>query len=134
MNWSYEGEEVLEIPHGMKAFVYLLVFEDGTKYIGKKNVYSTRRVTVPGKTRKSIVVTESNWKVYNSSSEFVKSKLKHGDKLVAREIIRWCESTSESTYFEAHEQFKNHVLLDATYLNKWISFKAYRPKEPWTTQ
>lgn len=124
--WSYEGAHIKEAPEGAKAFVYLLIFEDGTKYLGKKNLHSTRRKRVVGKKRRAVTTSESNWRTYLSSSQEVKSKLKAGDKLVRREILRWCYTLGEATYFEAYHQFQEHVLLSGDWLNKWISVRIYK--------
>lgn len=124
--WSYEGTIVKEAPEGAKAFVYLLEFEDGTLYLGKKNLHSTRRKRVVGKKRRTVTTSESNWKSYLSSSQEVKSKLKAGNKLVKREIVRWCFTLGEATYWEAYYQFQHHVLLSGDWLNKWISVRIYK--------
>lgn len=129
--WSYEGEVVNEYPENAKAFVYRLEFADGYTYWGKKNLESIRRKKLAGKTRRVTTISESNWKTYLSSSVEVKARLKAGDKLITREIIRWCYSIAEGSYWEAWYQFVNHVLLDIKSLNKWISIKTYRPKEPY---
>jgi hypothetical protein len=123
--WTYEGTVVTEAPEGAKAFVYYMEFQDGTKYIGKKGLTSTRRKKVVGKTRRQVNVSESNWKVYLSSSSEVKAKLKTGDTLVRREILRWCYSAGEATYWELYEQMVNHVLLSGDWLNRWISIRLY---------
>lgn len=124
--WTYQGIEVKEAPQKAKAFVYLLEFDDGTKYVGKKNLHSTRRKKVIGKKRKVVTTSESNWKTYNSSSQEVKTKLKSGDKLIKREIIRWCYTLGEATYWEAYWQFQWGVLLDSNWLNRWISVRLYK--------
>ena len=124
--WTYEDKVVTEAPKDAKAFVYYLEFADGSKYIGKKNLHSTRRKKVTGKTRRVITITESNWKKYFSSSDEVKARIKAGEQLVRREVIRWCDTTGEASYWEAYEMFTRHVLLSITYLNKWISIKTYK--------
>lgn len=124
--WTHEGAIVTEAPKDAKAFVYLLVFEDNTKYIGKKNLHSIRRKREVGKKRRTVTTSESNWKSYLSSSQEVKAKIKSGDKLVKREILRWCYTLGEATYYEAFFQFQEHVLLSGDWLNKWISVRLYK--------
>lgn len=124
--WSYENKNVSAPPKDAKAFVYLLEFADGKLYIGKKNLESTRRKKIAGKSRRQVVVSESNWRNYLSSSLEVKAKIKNGDVLVKREILKWCTSTAEATYWELYEQVTRHVLCDMHYLNKWISAKIFR--------
>ena len=110
----------------MEAFVYLLVFDDQEKYIGKKVFYTIRRTKVPGKVRRKIVKKESNWREYLSSSEVVAEKLASGGKLVRREILHLCETRGEATYLEAKEMFCRSVLSDVVYLNKNILAKFFR--------
>lgn len=123
--WTYKGKAVKDPPVGSKAFVYYLEFEDGSKYIGKKNLESVRRKRTEGSTRRKKIVSESNWRTYLSSSTEVKSKIKAGDKLIKREILRWCPTTGCANYWELYYQVVNNVLCDLKYLNKWISVKIY---------
>jgi len=129
MNWVYNGVPMVEIPQGMKAFVYLLTIQyEGQEflYIGMKNFHSTRRKKVVGKTRREVTVSESNWKSYNSSSETVKSLLNTGGKIVGREVLHLCRTQGMAAYLEAYEQFHRWVLCDPQYLNKWIKIVAAR--------
>lgn len=126
ISWKYNNTIVKKAPEGFVAFVYYLEFEDGTKYIGKKNLLSVTRKKITGKARKVKVIKESNWKSYLSSSEIVKRKLKEGERLIKRDIIRWCKTATEATYWEAKLQFDNNVLCDPTYLNGLIYCKIMR--------
>lgn len=123
--WHYKGKPVAEHPKEAVAFVYLLVFKDGTKYIGKKGLVSTRRKKLAGKTRRTVTKSESNWKSYLSSSDEVKARIKAGDELVTREILRWCSGLAEATYWELYEQMVRHVLLSDNYINKWVAARIY---------
>ena len=124
--WKYNGKIVKEPPEGAIAFVYYLEFEDGHRYIGKKNLWSTSRKKVPGRKNRKVTRKESNWRTYLSSSEYVKEKLKNGEKLVKREILHWAYSLSESTYIEAKLQFHHEVLCNPLFLNKNITCKILR--------
>ena len=45
--WYYLNKEIKSIndmPEGVIGFVYELIFTDNTKYIGKKNLYTTRTI------------------------------------------------------------------------------------------
>lgn len=126
--WSHEGVTVKDHPADAKAFVYLLEFADGSKYLGKKNLQSTRRKKVPGKVRRVVTTTESDWKKYLSSSTEVKAKIKAGDKLVKREVLQWCDTVGGASYWEAYWQFMEHVLLSTEWLNRWISVRIYKQK------
>lgn len=129
MDWVYKGKKVVNLPEGTEAFVYLLVFQDGTKYIGKKNTTSTRRVKVKGRVRRKVVTTESNWREYLSSSKVVKSKIEAGDKLASKEVLHMCSTKGQATYLEVYEMFLRDVLCDSLYLNLNILsrfFKCYK--------
>ena len=124
--WSYEGEELKELPEGTESFVYLLQFESGHCYIGKKNTKSTRRKKVSGKSRRTVTISESNWRTYLSSSIEVKQRIKNGEQLVRREILVLCDTVGAASYHEARLQFEHAVLCSDMYLNKWINVKVYR--------
>lgn len=124
--WHYNGKPVDKHPEDAVAFVYLLIFEDGSSYIGKKSLVSTRRKKLAGKTRRTVTKSESNWKSYLSSSDEVKFRIKVGEKLVTREILRWCRTLAEATYWELYEQMVRHVLLSDNWLNKWVAVRLYK--------
>jgi hypothetical protein len=126
MDWKYGNKVVKEHPIDAVAFVYYLEFSDGTKYIGKKSLFSTRKKKVIGKTRRVVTVSSSNWRTYMSSSDVVKGKLKAGDRLAKRNILHWCTTLGCATYLELKEQVDRNVLCDPLYLNKWISAKVMR--------
>jgi len=126
--WTYKNKKITALPDKVEAFVYLITFEDGTKYVGKKNATSTQRKKVPGQLRRKVVVQESNWRDYLSSSAVVKDKITAGDKIKKREIIHMCYSKGEATYMEVVEMILRNVLCDPLYLNKNILsrfFKCY---------
>jgi len=126
LSWKYKRKIVKEVPAGYEAFVYLLVFEDGTKYIGKKAFYSVRRTKVKGRMRRTVVKKESDWQTYMSSSDIVKEKLKNGEKLVKREILHLCTTRGEATYLEIKEMFLRDVLCHSDYLNLNIMGKLFK--------
>ena len=126
ISWRYKGKIFKETPEEYEAFVYLLQFEDGSKYVGKKVFYSIRRVKVKGKMRRKVVKKESDWKSYCSSSEVVKEKLAMGQKLVKRQIIHLCTTRGEATYFEIKEMFLRDVLCTTEYLNLNIAAKFFK--------
>ena len=105
-------------------------------YIGKKNFYETKTLAVrrnklprPGhiefkrKIRKhkkievEVFKKESNWLLYNSSSE-----------LVSKHIIDIAFSKMYLTYLEAKYLFKNEVLENEVFLNENILGKFFKGK------
>lgn len=73
------------------GFVYMFQFEDGTSYIGSKQIY--KRV----KDRKKIKSTsiENGWRDYTSSSKVVNGKIDNGDNYT--KTILWCFPTMNET-------------------------------------
>ena len=125
--WYHKGSPVEDRPEDAEAFVYLLEFADGMWYIGKKNCTSTRRLPpLKGKKRKRVVVKESNWKTYRSSSEEVKEKIAQGQELVREEILHWCTSKGEATYLEVYEMVVQKVLCNPKNLNKNILGRYFK--------
>lgn len=126
LKWLYKNKEINTIKdlsdNKLEGFIYLLILKDGTKYIGKKNFYST--ITKPplkGKKRKRKITKESNWLTYCSSQ-------KHIDKnnIQQKHILCLCETKRELTYKEVKYQFQFNVLEDKDFLNKNILGKFYR--------
>lgn len=136
MSWHYRGEKVDVIPEGYIGFVYLITnLKTDQKYIGKKLAqfkktrYKTVKLKNGSKKRKKIKETiDSDWQTYWSSSQELKSDVAQlGEENFTRQILRYCRSKTELSYFEAKYQFDNDVLLDETkWYNKWISVKARR--------
>lgn len=127
MVWKYSGESLQEVPVGAEAFVYKIVFNDGTYYIGKKNFSSTRRLPpLKGKKRKRVVTKESNWKTYMSSSDVVKQKLKDGIAVTNKEILHICDTKGAATWLEVKEMVLHNVLCDPLALNLNILGRFYK--------
>lgn len=134
MNWIYEGSEVKDIPKCF-GFIYLLTYEDGSLYIGKKNVigYKKKPLTkkelalVTDKRLKTYKVEEyqHNWRDYNGSckSDTVKQL-----KLVSKEILFFCDTKLDLTYYEEYYLMINNVLFDTRFLNNNIGGKYFSGK------
>ena len=111
-DWIYpNGIACVAVPtrNGIEAvgFVYKITINDH-HYIGKKQYYSKRKVPKGKKelasqdgraSKKKLVVKESNWKSYCSSSDEVKRLVELGH-VPHREILRVCYSLKEMSYFE----------------------------------
>jgi len=124
--WIYEGKEIDEsdIPAGSVGFVYI-IFIAGTdkKYIGRKILTSTKRKPPKkGETRRTKVVSASNWQnYYGSSAEMKNLLLTQGKDAFIRKIVRFCKSKSEMAYYEAKLIFEEDALLKDEYINKWLT-------------
>lgn len=144
--WYYQDKKVNSIsdmPIGVYGFVYLVIFEDGKKYIGKKNLYTkhTLKSLKSGKIRDGtlkhiyrntgkgsrekfdIVQQESNWKEYQGSAVECKNRI--AEKKI---ILQYCYNSFELTYYEAKYLFTMEVLENNHYLNDNILGKFYRSK------
>ena len=128
--WLYNGEEFTsEMIEDWIGFVYLLTdLENGKKYVGKKNFWSTRRLPpLKGKTRRRTKKTESNWPEYYGSSEEIGLLVENsGGSRFRREILHLCKSKGEMSYLELKEQVDRQVLLNDEYYNGIIQVKIHR--------
>jgi hypothetical protein len=125
MNWIYSKKEIKElsdIPEGCIGFVYIITRPDGSYYVGKKSIYSTVKLKpLKGERKKRIVTKESNWKVYMSSNKDVQKWVD-----VEKEILHWCYSKIELTYYENKALYCLGVLEDNNSMNGNISGKIYK--------
>ena len=125
MIWKYNKKEInnlSDIPEGVVGFVYIITREDGSYYVGKKSIYSTVKLKpLKGERRKRTVTKESNWKVYMSSNKEVQKW-----KDVNKEILHWCLSKIELTYYENKALYCLGVLEDENSMNGNISGKIYK--------
>lgn len=112
--WLYKGEEFTsEMIGDNYAFVYLITNNvNGRKYIGKKFFWSKKTLPpLKGNSRKRVVVKESDWQKYWSSSKIVESEIKkYGEENFTREIISIHPDKREANYAELCEQIIRNVL------------------------
>ena len=108
------------------GFVYLITnLVDGRKYIGKKLFFSSKTKQIKGKKKKTKV--ESDWRSYYGSNDEIKQDvIQLGKDNFRREILYFCRSKSECSYWEAYEQFTRKAILDKTYYNQWLTVKVTR--------
>ena len=129
--WHYQNapfEPTEEELSQWQGFVYMITERSSDKkYIGKKFFWSRRRLPpLKGKTRKRIVIKESDWKTYYGSSEDLKTLVEErGVDNYYREILRLCKTKGECSYYEAKEQFERDVLLKDDYYNEFIGCKIH---------
>lgn len=124
--WFYNNEIVNDIPDGMVGFVYLITnLSNNKKYIGKKTLFFKKTRQVKGKKKKYLA--ESDWKEYYGSNLSLLTDIeKLGKDICKREILCFCRAKGEMSYWEAWYQFNNHVLLDDSYYNEWVSCKIHK--------
>ena len=110
------------------GFVYLITDRSsGKKYVGKKFFWSKRRLPpLKGKSRKRVVVKESDWKQYYGSSEDLKTLVESkGEDHYYREILHLCKSKGECSYMELKEQVDREVLFRDDYFKEFIGCKIH---------
>jgi Putative endonuclease segE, GIY-YIG domain len=131
--WIYQGniiDSIDKMPEGVHSFIYEIVnLSNGRRYIGKKQVFSERKVAMGKKELAQITdkrkkkykykVTESNWKSYTGSNEELNKDISEG-AMYSREIIQFVFSKMEATYTECKHLFCNNVLEDENYYNSNI--------------
>lgn len=141
--WIYKNKEIYSIedtPDNAIGFVYEIIFTDGSKYIGKKNLYSERTLAPlkSGKPREGhvcftfriknrhkvdyeVIKVESDWKKYKGSHQDCKNK-----EPMIKKIIAFAYSKLELTYLEAKALFVYEVLENKDYINDNILGSFYR--------
>ena len=122
-HWVGILEEGVDLPYG---FIYIITnLTNDKKYIGKKQCKSIRkRPPLKGKKNKRRHEVETDWKSYTSSSNQLNKDLEViGKENFKFEILRWCDSKWELSYYEARLQFKEEVLLRDDYYNGIINLR-----------
>ena len=128
MTWLYKDKIYDETPEQFQGFVYIITeLDTGKKYIGKKFFWKPKTLPLT-KTRKRRVKTrvESDWRKYYGSSITVKNLVEEkGLDNYKREILKFCETKGECSYYEAKLQFEHDVLLSDEYYNEFIGCKIH---------
>ena len=126
--WYYENNEYDETPEEYQGFVYLITEMDtGKKYIGKKNFWKPKVLPKNSKRNRRVRTrVESDWKSYFGSSKEVQALVESkGIENYKREILRFCKTKGEMSYYEAKLQFEYDVLLSDEYYNEFIGCKIH---------
>lgn len=135
MQWLYNNLPISTLPSDCVGFVYLITcITTNKKYIGKKlakfSKTTYRTVTLKNGTKKRKAIktkVDSDWATYYGSSDaLTKDILLHGEQCFTREILRYCKTKAECTYFEAKEQFSRGVLESNDYYNGQISCRIHK--------
>ena len=122
-HWEGVLEENVDLPYG---FIYKITnLTNDKKYIGKKQCQSIKkRPPLKGKKNKRHEKIETDWKTYTSSSNELNKDLETlGKDNFKFEILRWCDSKWELSYYEARLQFEEEVLLRNDYYNGIINVR-----------
>lgn len=152
-----EVKSTEDMPEGVIGFIYQITdLDNGKFYIGKKDLYSVRRPEVAkstyerlkkegfevkrtkNKTKstknktvwryKKVIRGETDWLTYTGSSDTLSKLIEEGVKY-KKEIIKYCYTKKQLTFYEMKEQFCNDVLENQDlYYNGNISAKFF-PKD-----
>ena len=128
-HWEGVLEENADLPYG---FIYKITnLTNDKKYIGKKQCQSIRkRHPLKGKKNKRHQKIETDWKTYTSSSNELNKDLESlGMDSFKFEILRWCHSKWELSYYEAKLQFEEEVLTRDDYYNGIINLRIGKRKQ-----
>lgn len=142
MNWLHEEKEIVDIsqfPEGAVGFVYFITNLESEKfYIGKKALYMNQSKLLtkkemlewskPGRVpKKRKIRKESDWKTYYGSNKLIKEEVKTlGEDKFQRNILKFCFSKKQMSYWEQYYQFEYNVLFREDSYNDNIAGKFYR--------
>ena len=125
--WTFQGEQVNELPLDCEGFVYLITnLTNNKKYIGKKLArFKVTKPPLKGRKNKRRSTKESDWRTYWGSSDYLNADvLELGEENFTREILHYCDSRGALSYLEAKEQFDREVLLSDDYYNGIINVRV----------
>ena len=137
--WTYNNKKVTSVanmPEGVLGIIYKITNLTNDKYYyGRKTVVSLRKKKMtkkekllPENKRKTVkrtYVEVSGWKKYTGSSKPLLEDIAKGDKY-KKEIIKYCFSKAEITYYETEAIICSQCLLTEDCYNGWISAKVYK--------
>jgi hypothetical protein len=100
-----------ERPSNAFGFIYAVFGPTGRQYIGRKQLISVSRKTIPGLKRRRITRTESSWRSYTSSCRELLDDIElYGSGTFTFVIYKWCIGAGDLTYSEVQEQWASEVL------------------------
>ena len=122
--WTY-NDEIIDnnIPEDAIGFVYEITnLATNRRYIGKKTLFFSKTRKVKGKKKRTKV--DSDWRdYYGSNVELNEERAKLGNDKFKRQILRFCYSKGEMSYYEIKFICGTDALIKESYYNQWISCK-----------
>lgn len=135
--WFSEGRCLEIAPAGVFGYIYLITNKlDGRIYVGKKQFTHRRskriskRAIKATKTRKRVNISfiDSGWINYWGSSKTLLSDIALlGKENFSREVLYFCNTKSQLSYWEVYYQIQKEVLFRPSY-NGWISCRIFKNK------
>ena len=128
-NWIYKDKIVKthsDLPAGTIGFTYIIKYDTGEMYVGKKLTESEVKIKPLVGMRKNAKRTKI--KSHKFDDYEGSSKLTEGKVLVSKEILNTYQDKINLTYGEVEEMIKRDVLRDDRYLNGNCLGKFFRGK------
>jgi len=118
--WIFNGKEVNshdDLHPDCTDFVYVITFDSGCSYIGKKCVRSIRRKPpLKGYKRNRRIMTNHKFDNYQGSFDGAKEMVP-----VQKNILFQCRSKKTATYLEVKTLMDTGAIFKTNYLNENIS-------------
>ena len=125
INWFFQGKEIKSIndcePNAL-GFIYEITnLSNNKKYLGRKTIRKPNYTSGvnKGKSKGNYVFT-----TYCGSSKSLLEDIKSGDTY-KKEIIRWCYSKAELTYYESQAIYCSDSLIREDFYNFWCKSTVY---------
>lgn len=125
MVWKYKSKPINshdDLLPNCTDIVYVITYESGKKYIGKKAVRSMRRLKP---TKEQLKIRKNYKRVELKNLPFIKyegsSSETENEIVQHKEILYQCSTRKAATYIECAMLFGEHAIFDENYLNKNIS-------------
>lgn len=125
INWFYQGKEIKSIndcePDAL-GFIYEITnLSNNKKYLGRKTIRKPNYTSGvnKGKSKGNYVFT-----TYCGSSKSLLEDIKSGNTY-KKEIIRWCYSKAELTYYESQAIYCSDSLIREDFYNFWCKSTVY---------
>ena len=134
--WTYQHKAVnsiKDIPEGVYGFVYIIHADDGGKYIGRKKIWSKRKKRFGKRKiaqmedkrlkRWEYIVKENDWLEYTGSNKRFNEHIQ--TRTYCKEILRYCYTPKELSYFEEKYLFMYGVLESPIFFNDNIGGRYF---------
>jgi len=125
VNWTYNGKEIKNLadcePNAL-GFIYEITnITKNKKYLGRKTMLKPKHKSG---VNKGISKGAYSWSSYCGSSKMLLEDIKNGD-IYKKEILRWCFTKAELTYYESQAIYCSDSLLSEDYYNFWCKSTVY---------
>ena len=128
--WLYRGKEIHsheDLPDSCTNIVYVITYESGKYYLGKKTIRSMRRLKP---TKKQLAKRKNYRRVEMKDIPFISycgsSKETLGEVVKSKQILYLCSTKKAATYLEAAELFEHDAIFKKEFLNKNVSGRFFQ--------